>query len=99
MPPKKRGRKPKKKVQEDNPKPLPKKRGRKPKGGKIIKKNKISTKNEKYTPNIILHLKVKEDLQVQKDNIINIEYNPKIENPEAFSLNKNNKTIFEFSIK
>ena len=90
MPPKKRGRKPKKKV-DNKPKPPPKKRGRKPKGGKIIKKNTVNKKNEKYTPNIILHLKVKEDAMNQKENIINIEYTPNIENPEAFSLNTNNK--------
>ena len=35
MPPKKRGRKPKKKT-ENKEKPPPKKRGRKPKGGKIM---------------------------------------------------------------
>ena len=91
MPPKKRGRKPKKKVEDNKPKPPPKKRGRKPKGGKIIKKNTVNKINEKYTPNIILHLKVKEEANLQKDNIINIEYNPNIENPEAFSLNANNK--------
>ena len=91
MPPKKRGRKPKKKVDDKKPKPPPKKRGRKPKGGKIIKKNTVNKVNEKYTPNIILHLKVKEEINTHKDNIINIEYNPNIENPEAFSLNSNNK--------
>ena len=38
MPPKKRGRKPKKKTDKENKvKPPPKKRGRKPKGGKIVK--------------------------------------------------------------
>ena len=37
-PPKKRGRKPKKKDPADNVPKIPKKRGRKPKGGKIIKK-------------------------------------------------------------
>ena len=37
-PPKKRGRKPKKKP-ENEPPTVPKKRGRKPKGGKILKKN------------------------------------------------------------
>ena len=42
-PPKKRGRKPKKKPENTEP-VVPKKRGRKPKGGKILKKNeKIST--------------------------------------------------------
>ena len=53
MPPKKRGRKPKKKVE----KGPPKKRGRKPKGGKIIKVSDIKKKKPEYKPNIILHLK------------------------------------------
>ena len=52
---KRRGRKPKKKPQEDVVK---KKRGRKPKGGKIIKKIDLPTNiNKKIVPNIILHLK------------------------------------------
>lgn len=52
---KRRGRKPKKKTQEE---PVKKKRGRKPKGGKIIKKSDLPTKiNKKIIPNIILHLK------------------------------------------
>ena len=56
-PPKKRGRKPKKKTNEV--KPPPKKRGRKPKGGKIIKKNEKLTKDTACNiPNIILHLKI-----------------------------------------
>ena len=51
--PKKRGRKPKKK-NPNEPKPPPKKRGRKPKGGKIIKKNQNSEKNEIIKqPNIL----------------------------------------------
>jgi len=55
-PPKKRGRKPKKKS--NLPKPPPKKRGRKPKGGKIIKKNqKTNIVTPKTQPNIILQLK------------------------------------------
>ena len=55
-PPKKRGRKPKKKDPNEAPK-IPKKRGRKPKGGEIIKKdtlNKLPDKNIQH--NIILHL-------------------------------------------
>ena len=55
MPPKKRGRKPKKKVDDNKPKPPPKKKGKKPKEGKIIKKNTVHKVNEKYTTNIILH--------------------------------------------
>ncbi len=84
---KKRGRKPKKKV-EPTEKPPPKKRGRKPKGGKIIKKeikkNKVITMKE----NVILHLKCKtSDLQ-QKDTS---KYSPELENPEAYNLNSNFK--------
>ena len=62
MPPKKRGRKPKKtKASTENaPKKVHKKRGRKPKGGKIIKKinEKISEDAVSYThltlPTILL---------------------------------------------
>ena len=59
MPPKKRGRKPKKtKVAENEPKKVHKKRGRKPKGGKIIKKiNEKINENEIKKPNIILQLR------------------------------------------
>ena len=54
-PPKKRGRKPKKKPENTVP-VVPKKRGRKPKGGKILKKNeKISTTETETKPNIVLH--------------------------------------------
>jgi hypothetical protein len=89
MPPKKkRGRKPKKKS--DEPKPPPKKRGRKPKGGKIIKKNKKELNNEKYTPNIILHLKIKNE--VVDENITSIQYNPVMEDPKAFNLKSNQKS-------
>jgi hypothetical protein len=58
MPPKKRGRKPKKVKETDEPKKVHKKRGRKPKGGKIIKQinEKINTEHLKK-PNIILQLK------------------------------------------
>ena len=64
--PKKRGRKPKKKVDTDvessnkNSTTKPKKRGRKPKGGKIIHKSDIINKNtQNNDSNIILHLKCK----------------------------------------
>ena len=57
-PPKKRGRKPKKKNPEDLVPKVPKKRGRKPKGGKIIKKENLNAGTEKNIQhNIILHLK------------------------------------------
>jgi len=57
--PKKRGRKAKKKTEEPKPKKVPKKRGRKPKGGKIIQKKELDSKENKKIaiPNIILHLK------------------------------------------
>lgn len=57
--PKRRGRKAKKTTQEPKEKKQPKKRGRKPKGGKIIKKKELDSKqNTKVIiPNIILHLK------------------------------------------
>lgn len=88
MPPKKRGRKPKNKKNE--PKPPPKKRGRKPKGGKIIKNNKKELNNEKYTPNIILHLKVKNN--IDEENLTSIQYNPVIQDPKAFTIKTNQKT-------
>ena len=54
---KKRGRKPKPKV-ENNEIILPKKRGRKPKGGKIIEKTNSVLQNNNYIQeNVILHLK------------------------------------------
>ena len=80
-PPKKRGRKPKKKS--DIPKPPPKKRGRKPKGGKIIKKNqKKNVVTPKTRPNIILHLKCNSK-QLDTMNNFNItDYNPNVLDPE-----------------
>jgi hypothetical protein len=80
MPPKKRGRKPKKKVD----KPPPKKRGRKPKGGKIGKLVSTKKKIEKYIPNIIMHLKVS-TLDKPMDDITSLKYTPEIENPEGYS--------------
>jgi len=72
MPPKKRGRKPKKtKVAENAPKKVHKKRGRKPKGGKIIKKiNEKISEDEIKKPNIILQLKCSsKDLENHNENI------------------------------
>jgi len=76
MPPKKRGRKPSKKVADSTsntppPPKIHKKRGRKPKGGKIIKNinEKINIKEIKK-PNIILQLKCSsKDLQSQSKNL------------------------------
>lgn len=86
-PPKKRGRKPKKKVPKE--KPPPKKRGRKPKGGKIIKNKKtIIQQNPMTTQNIILHLKCNSD---DLNSTNNINYTPNIEEPESYSMVNNNK--------
>tara|TARA_Y100000591_G_C21852448_1_gene712602 strand:+ start:4888 stop:5859 length:972 start_codon:yes stop_codon:yes gene_type:complete len=86
---KKRGRKPKKKV-EPKEKPPPKKRGRKPKGGKIIKKETKKNTVIDMKENVILHLKCKtEDLQ--KNKINQQDYSPNLENPEAYNINSNFK--------
>jgi len=73
MPPKKRGRKPKKTktTAESEPKKVHKKRGRKPKGGKIIKKvNEKINKDDIKKPNIILQLKCSsKDLETHNENI------------------------------
>jgi len=87
---KKRGRKPKKKVDPVD-KPPPKKRGRKPKGGKIVKKAKQYPKQIKMKENIILHLKCQtSDLTNSKMNIS--DYCPNLENPEAYAINSNLKS-------
>ena len=91
MPPKKRGRKPKKKVE----KGPPKKRGRKPKGGKIIKVSDIKKKKPEYKPNIILHLKTSNN-DNNKQELTSIEYNPEIKEPEAFNINHNKINILQF---
>ena len=86
---KKRGRKPKKKV-EPKEKPPPKKRGRKPKGGKIIKKEVKKNTIIDMKESVILHLKCKtEDLQKNKMNLQ--DYSPNLENPEAYNVNSNFK--------
>ena len=87
---KKRGRKPKKKTEEElNAVKVPKKRGRKPKGGKIIEKKKSLIEDEEILPNIILHLKCKNDNSV---NISEFSYNPNLDVPESYSMNSNNKS-------
>ena len=93
MPPKKRGRKPKKKVEGETKAP-PKKRGRKPKGGKIVKQISKNTKKEKYVPNIIMHLKVSSQEKIP-DNITSLKYNPELEQPEAFNFEQNNQLNFQ----
>lgn len=94
QPPKKRGRKPKKKVPKE--KQPPKKRGRKPKGGKIIKKNKIIKENKVFTPNIILHLKASEKNLKGEENITKIEYDPNITEPISFNLNQSKMNGLNF---
>ena len=96
-PPKKRGRKPKKKT--DEPKPPPKKRGRKPKGGKIIKKNiKLDEGNKEMKPNIILHLKCNSKSLDDLTKFSSTNYNPTLNDPEAFNINTNNK-MYELQYK
>ena len=89
-PKKKRGRKPKPKTN-NGVKPPPKKRGRKPKGGKIVTKIDIDNKDKKKTiPNVILHLKCSTKDIIQ-DSISKIEYNPTLENIEAYNKEDNLK--------
>lgn len=88
--PKKRGRKPKPKKEKEKKGP-PKKRGRKPKGGKIIKKNKNVVTNKEYIPNVILHLKTSTD-KLENNDMTKLEYNPKINTPESFSILTSMKT-------
>ncbi len=91
-PPKKRGRKPKPKTNVE--KPPPKKRGRKPKGVKIIKKNQgVTNTIINKTPNVILHLKCNSE-DLNNANNFDINYNPNINNPEAYNMASNNK-MFE----
>lgn len=89
-PPKKRGRKPKKKDPNEVPK-VPKKRGRKPKGGKIIKKdtlNKLPDKNIQH--NIILHLKCPLNPDENNSSLINpTDYNPVVNTVAAYNMPTN----------
>jgi len=99
MPPKKRGRKPKKTkpTNESEPKKVHKKRGRKPKGGKIIKKvNEKINENNIKKPNIILQLKCSsKDLENHNDNVFknNNKSNSKI---TSYNLTKNKQTNIKF---
>jgi|TARA_B110000261_G_scaffold118503_1_gene132204 hypothetical protein len=91
--PKKRGRKPKVNVenQESSQTELkvPKKRGRKPKGGKIINIVDSQQGIRVPIPNIILHLKCSlSDLETNK-LISSISYNPEVENVESFQFFQN----------
>lgn len=66
----------------------PKKRGRKPKGGKILS---IAEKNNNignYVSSIILHLKCSSESTKKNIFLSEFEYNPYVENVEAFSNTK-----------
>ena len=91
-PKKKRGRKPKKKNDIVETK-VPKKRGRKPRGGKIVSKSSDINKPEtNVETNIILHLKCNtSQLEKKTFSMLNSKYNPKISQPDPFSLNLNQK--------
>jgi len=97
MPPKKRGRKPKKtKETKDEPKKVHKKRGRKPKGGKIIKKvNEKISQGEIKKPNIILQLKCcSKDLETHNEHIFsNSKINDEI---KSYNLKNNKQTNINF---
>lgn len=68
-------------------KPAPKKRGRKPKGGKIVTTNVSNIVKNEIITNIVLHLKCKKS-DIQSDLYISdLNYNPTIENIEAYSIN------------
>ena len=89
---KKRGRKPKKKTESVEPK-IPKKRGRKPRGGKIVNKGtNLTQPSVPVETNIILHLKCNTNqLEKKKFSMLNNKYNPKISQPDPFSLSSNQK--------
>ena len=91
-PKKKRRRKPKKKKDVVETK-VPKKRGRKPRGGKIVSKSTdINKLHNNVETNIILHLKCNtSELEKKTFSMLNSKYNPKISQPDPFSLNSNQK--------
>ena len=98
MPPKKRGRKPKKtKVPaESAAKKVHKKRGRKPKGGKIIKKiNEKISEDDIKKPNIILQLKCSsKDLENHNENVFAaVKVNNQI---TSYNLKNNKQTNINF---
>jgi len=98
MPPKKRGRKPKKTKAsaESAPKKVHKKRGRKPKGGKIIKKiNEKISEDEIKKPNIILQLKCSsKDLENHNENVFAaVKVNNQI---TSYNLKNNKQTNINF---
>jgi len=92
-PPKKRGRKPKKKDPANDVPKIPKKRGRKPKGGKIIKKENFKPDLDKNIQhNIILHLKCPLTNEESSEGIINpTDYNPIVNTISAYNIQSNSK--------
>jgi hypothetical protein len=93
--PKKKGRKPKIKNPDELDKKIPKKRGRKPKGGKIINSINILEPIQNYKTNIILHLKCNtKDLLEHSQFIGNLNYNPVVENIQAFNNDSINNVTF-----
>ena len=72
---------------------MPKKRGRKPRGGKIVSKSTDINKTlSNVETNIILHLKCNtSELEKKTFSMLNSKYNPKISQPDPFSLNSNQK--------
>ena len=97
MPPKKRGRKPKKtKEPKNDVKKVHKKRGRKPKGGKIIKNvNEKINQDEIKKPNIILQLKCSsKDLENHNENVFT---NSKVDDEiKSYNLKNNKQTNINF---
>lgn len=94
---KKRGRKPKPKV-ETNEVIVPKKRGRKPKGGKIIEKtNNVLENNNYIQENVILHLKCNsEDIFNNNEDQSLLQLEPLYKNELKFQeINDDNECIIK----
>lgn len=97
--PKKRGRPPIKKNNEE--KQAPKKRGRKPKGGQIIKNTDINTTVSNTKENIIVHLKCStSSLNKNLENNLASVYIPKNDNSvnNVNTMNKTNSNINYFNL-
>jgi len=75
----------------------PKKRGRKPKGGKILSLDKKFDNVNNSINSVILHLKCSSESIKTHNFLSDFEYNPKIENIEAFS--NTNTTFSEIEFK
>jgi hypothetical protein len=68
-----------------------KKRGRKPKGGKIITNEDKLNQDIEFQPNVILHLKCNSNV-LNQESLVDMNYNPKIENIAAFNEVNDNLT-------